>query len=105
MNKTILGVIAGVLLLGGIGIYALNLVSEPEQAELGGDPGTTISRPAVQAIPNTFSIMTPEEKAMADETARIAAEAAAQATSTATTTDDELVEETEADSEAEEQSN
>jgi len=105
MNKMTLGAIAGVLLVGGIGIYVFILLSEPEQTELGGDPGTTISRPAVQAIPNTFGVMTPEEKAMADEAARIAAEAAAQATSTATTTDDELVEETEANSEAEEQSN
>jgi len=105
MNKIVLGAIAGVLLVGGVGIYVFSIVSDSDQVELGGDPGTTISRPAVQAIPNTFGVMTPEEKAMADEAARIAAEAAAQATSTATTTDDELVEETEANSEAEEQSN
>jgi hypothetical protein len=105
MNKMAFGAIAGILLIGGVGIYVLSIVSDSDQTELGGDPGTIILRPAVQAIPNTFGVMTPEEKATADEAARIAAEAAAQATSTATTTDQELVEETEADSEGEEQPN
>ena len=80
----------GVLVVGAIAVYLLNRGDTPTQTGLqNNDPGNTISRPAVQAIPNTFSIMTPEEKAAADEQARLQAEAAVQASSTASSTDED----------------
>jgi hypothetical protein len=68
--------------------------SEPE-APVGTyvDEDFVPSRPDVQARPDTFTVMTPEQKAAAEEAERIAAEQAAltastTASSTTTTTDE-----------------
>jgi hypothetical protein len=88
MNKTVIGGIVGVIVIGIAAILILNLSGTNNGTVLqNNDPGNTISRPAVQAIPNTFSIMTPEEKAASEEAARIRAESALQASSTGTSTD------------------
>lgn len=90
MNKTaVLGII-GVIILGGVGVVLANMLSEP--AVDSGDIRTTeqvidVPRSAPPVRENSFTIMTPEEKAAADA-ARAAAEAAAAAlaSSTASTT-------------------
>jgi hypothetical protein len=59
--------------------------------ELNAEP-FEVTRPDVAPIPNTFSIMTPDEKAAAEEAARVAAEtqlaASTTATSSATSTEE-----------------
>jgi len=91
MNKTVIGGILGVIVLGTIAVFVINFMSDASTGSTiqNNDPGNTISRPAVQAVPNTFSIMTPEEKVASEEAARIRAEAALQASSTGTSTDDD----------------
>jgi hypothetical protein len=101
MNKFFIGGIVGVVVIGAIAVFVLNMSSTTNGTEIqANDPGNTISRPAVQAVPNTFSIMTPEEKAASDEAARIKAEAELLATSSATTSEAELESEVEIELEA-----
>lgn len=89
MNKIFLGGIIGVVVIGAIAVFVLNLQDSSESEVAGPDTQNSITRPAVQAVPNTFSIMTPEEKAASEQAARIAAEEAAeQASSTASSTDE-----------------
>ena len=100
MNKGFLAAIAAVLILGGIGVYAFNEGGFSRSTPDTPSTPANIARPAVKPIPNTFSIMTPEEKAAAEEAARLAAEAASSsATSTASSTDEQTLEEDESDSE------
>ncbi len=99
MNKTVIFGIVGVIVLGVVVITAVNYLFKPEAAIAPDLNQNSISRPAVQPIPNTFSIMTPEEKAASEEAARLAAEAALQASSTGTSTDDELDAELQVDEE------
>jgi uncharacterized membrane protein required for colicin V production len=98
MNKMVFGAIAGVLLIGAIAIFVINQQDTVTVDTISNDSPDSITRPAVQAIPNTFSIMSPEEIAAAEEAARLAAEAALLAstttTSTATSTDSTDVDET-----------
>jgi len=104
MNKTAIGAVIGVIAIGAVVVFVLNLTTTNNGTDLqANDPGNSIPRPAVQAVPNTFSIMTPEEKVAAEEAARLAAEAAAQASSSATTTEEEMI--SDEDSEAAEQTN
>jgi len=88
MNKTVIGGIVGVLVLGAVAVLAINFFSREETAA----PTPTqdsISRPAVKPVANTFSIMTPEEKAASEEAARVAAEAALLASTTGSSSDTE----------------
>ena len=90
--KLIVGGLIAVVVVGAIGLGIFR-GSEPEApAGTFVDEDFVNTRPDVQARPNTFSVMTPEEKAAAEEAARIAAEealsASSTATSTASTTDD-----------------
>ena len=99
MNKTVIGGIVGVIVLGVVVILAINFLADGETPTVPETTQNSITRPAVQPIPNTFSIMTPEEKAAADKADQLAAEAALLATSSATSTetqaaDEEVVEET-----------
>jgi len=98
----IIGLIAvAVAVAIGIGIFS---GSEPE-----GPVGTYVdedyvpTRPDVQAKPNTFKVMTPEEKVAAEEAARIAAEqealsATTTASSTATSTEESADQDTQEES-------
>ena len=99
-TKLIVGVVlaAAVIVMIGLTIFTN---SEPE-APVGTyvDEDFVPTRPDVQARPDTFTVMTPEQKAAAEEAERIAAEQAAliastTATSTATTTDEGTEEATE----------
>jgi hypothetical protein len=92
-TKLIVGVVlaVGITVIIGLTIFSN---SEPE-APVGTyvDEDFVPTRPDVQARPDTFTVMTPEQKAAAEEAERIAAEQAAltastTASSTATTTDD-----------------
>jgi len=92
-TKLIVGVVlaAAVIVMIGLTIFTN---SEPE-APVGTyvDEDFVPTRPDVQARPDTFTVMTPEQKAAAEEADRIAAEQAAlsastTASSTATTTDE-----------------
>jgi hypothetical protein len=93
MNKTVIGGIVGVIVLGVVVILAINFLADGETAPAPETTQNSITRPAVQPIPNTFSIMTPEEKAAADQADQLAAEAALQATSSATSTATEATDE------------
>ena len=89
METKYIYIIGGVLGIGIIGIILANVFAGPDAG--GTEIRTTeqsgeIQRPAAQPRANTFGIMTPEEKAAAEEAARLAAEAAALASSTASTT-------------------
>lgn len=86
MNKMVLGAIVGVLLLGAVAIFVINQQNTSTSDTIGNDTPNSITRPAVQAVPNTFSIMSPEEMAASEEAARVAAEAALLASTTASTT-------------------
>jgi len=99
-TKLIVGVVlaAAVIVMIGLTIFTN---SEPE-APVGTyvDEDFVPTRPDVQARPDTFTVMTPEQKAAAEEADRIAAEQAAlsastTASSTATTTDEGSEETTE----------
>jgi type IV secretory pathway protease TraF len=99
-TKLIVGVVLAVAVIVMIG-FTLFTNSEPE-APVGTyvDEDFVPTRPDVQARPDTFTVMTPEQKAAAEEAERIAAEQAAliastTATSTATTTDEGTEEATE----------
>lgn len=89
MNKTYIGIIIGVIVVGAVAVLLINQLdlggANPEDAVV---PAANIARPAVKPVPNTFSIMTPEEKAAAEEAERIAVvQASSTSTTTATTTD------------------
>lgn len=102
MNKTVVGGIVGIIVLGAVAIFIINMQSDSNSEVAGPDTQNSITRPAVQAIPNTFNIMTPEEKAAADEAAKIAAEEAARAelaSSTASSSEEDASEEKEEDTE------
>jgi hypothetical protein len=95
-------IIGGVLAIVVTGMIAFSLLQAPEDQAPEGtyvDEDFVPTRPAVQARPNTFNVMTPEEKAAAQaEAARVAAEQAAlaassSATSSATSTDSETTQE------------
>lgn len=102
MNKLAIGGIIAVVVVGAIAVYLINRMEQETQADLvNNDPGNTISRPAVKPVPNTFSIMTPEEKAAADDAAHLKAEQDALASSTASTTASSSDTEIEVDTETE----
>lgn len=99
-------VIGGVIAVVVVVMIAFNLLQGTETVAPVGtyvDEDFVPTRPDVQARPNTFNVMTPEEKAAAEaEEARLAAEQAAlaassSASSTATTTDSELEADLESD--------
>lgn len=82
-------IVGGVIALALISIIAIGVYGEPEEEISGAvfvDENFVNTRPDVVAVPNTFSVMTPEEKAAADEAERLAAEAALAASSSATST-------------------
>ncbi len=94
MNTKVLGLIAVVVVLGVGVIVAINLFdSEAEQLPVADTPAV-ITRPAVEPVPNTFSVMTEQERAEAAEAERLAAEAALLASttpsSTASSTEEDL---------------
>ena len=90
MNKPVIFGIVGVVALGVISIIVANTLAGPQaggtKIQIGEqtvDSTATAPKPAE----NSFTIMTPEEKAAFDaEQARLAAERAAAASSTASTT-------------------
>jgi hypothetical protein len=88
-TKLIVGVVLAVAVIIMIGVTIFSN-SEPEApAGTYVDEDYVPTRPDVQARPNTFNVLTPEEKAAAEEAERIAAlTASSSATSTATTTDE-----------------
>ena len=101
MNKTVIGAIIGVVVIGAVVIFILNQNDDTSATQLqNNDPGSTVSRPAVQPVPNTFSIMTPEEKAAAEEAARLRAEAEVNASTTATSSDEDTPEQQESEGDA-----
>lgn len=91
-TKLIIGGGLAVVVAVMIGVGLLRTSEPAAPAGTFVDEDFVPTRPDVQARPNTFSVMTPEEKAAAEaEAARLAAEAAAAsttATSSATTTVD-----------------
>ena len=99
MNKIVIGSIVAVLVIGGISIFLLNQSSSNTAQTVETTTPATVSRPTVQAVPNTFTIMTPEEKAAADEAKRLADEAAAAATDAASTSETEVETEVELETE------
>jgi len=94
MNKIVVGGVIGTLaivLVVGLLFFEFDGASDTESVVT--DP-TPVTRPSVQARPNTFSIMTPEEKAASEEAARVAAEQAALVTATtSTSTETDVTEE------------
>jgi hypothetical protein len=93
MNKTVIGGIVGVIVLGVVVILAINFLADGETPPVPETTQNSITRPAVKPIPNTFSVMTPAEKAAADKADQLAAEAALLATSSATSTESEATDE------------
>jgi len=83
-TKLIIGIL--VVIVVGAAAWALlgrSTAVQPVAAPL---EEVIVTRPSAQAVPNTFSVMTPEEKAAADQAALAAAAATTTATSSATTT-------------------
>jgi len=91
-------VIIGVIVLAITAMIGIGFFSTPEQEDPEGtyvDEDYVPTRPDVQAKPNTFKVLTPEEKAAEEEEAqRAAAEAALNASSSATTTASSTLEDT-----------
>lgn len=94
MNKKIIILIIGVIVLGVLGILLANVFAGPDIAR--SEITTTEqefdenSRTTPEPQGNTFNILTPEEKAAAEEASRLAAEARAAveaASSSASTTE------------------
>lgn len=90
--------ILGVIVLAVVAMVGIGFFNTPEEAE----PEATYveedyvsSRPDVQARPDTFSVLTPEEKAAQEAAERAAAESALNASSSATTTASSTPEEVE----------
>ncbi len=95
MNIKVIAAIAGVIVLGVVGIALANMFSGPDA---GGtelkytDEVVPISRPEIEAREDTFTIMTPEQKAAKDKAiaeAKAAELAAEQASSTEGNSDSE----------------
>jgi len=76
----------------GIGFFSTPEQEDPEGTYV--DEDYVPTRPDVQAKPNTFKVLTPEEKAAEEAAERAAAEAALNASSSATTTATSTPEET-----------
>jgi len=90
-------VIIGVIVLAITAMIGIGFFSTPEQEDPEGtyvDEDYVPTRPDVQAKPNTFKVLTPEEKAAEEEAQRAAAEAALNASSSATTTASSTLEDT-----------
>lgn len=102
--KLIVGGVIAVAVVVMIGLTIFNN-SEPE-TPVGTfvDDDFVVTRPDVQARPNTFNVMTPEEKAAADEARAAAEQAAQQASSTASTTSSSTDNTTQEDSDEQEDS-
>ena len=83
MNKLAIGGVIGVIVLGAVAVYFFNQSQNSNSSNQQPADAVPITRPAVQAKPNTFSVMTPEERAAAEVQERLAA---AEASSTASTT-------------------
>ena len=66
MNKSVVGIIIGIIVLVAIVVLALNRFGKEEPVVTPVQQPANIARPAVKPVPNTFLIMTPEEKAAAE---------------------------------------
>jgi len=91
--KLIVGGVIMVVVIAMIGITVFTGTDAEAPVGTYVDEDFVPTRPDVQARPNTFNVMNPEEKAAAEEAERIAAEQAAltassTASSTASTTND-----------------
>lgn len=82
--KLLLG---GLVLVAVVGFIASSVLTEDRDLPtVEQNPDFQVSRPAAKPVPNTFTVMTPEEKAAAEaEAARLAAEATLISSSTAST--------------------
>ena len=92
MNKLVIGGVIGAIVLGAVAVYFFNQSQNSNSNAQAPAAEVPITRPAVQAKPNTFSVMTAEERAVAEAEAKRAAEAAALASTTASTSASSTVE-------------
>jgi hypothetical protein len=93
-TKLIIGGVIAIAVAAMVGIGYFTTSDEAEPVGTYVDEDFVPTRPDVQAKPNTFSVLTPEEKAAEEAAERAAAEAALNASSSATTTATSTPEET-----------
>lgn len=84
MNTKLLAGAVIAIIIGTLIVIAIFNTTEPEEESAFDLTPSQEIRPTTQPIPNTFSVMSPEEKAAAEEAARVAAEAALNASTTST---------------------